>query len=199
MAQIRPKWVYVPLFKGVWGRQGSNRGNHDSRLCVLCCLVRRVSLSGTVPCSREKIYTPPFKFTCPPLFHNPPPSPPLEAHFSLRGGGGDACGPVLAPTWDCQRYPVSLARLRLESKITRGNFKTVPWNRRPPQKGSIEPSRSFYWTPKKVRSSPKRFYRTPKKVPQRRFYRNLVRGTSEPQTGFYRTFRIEPPFSRLPF
>ena len=26
-----------------------------------------------------------------------------------------------------------------------------------------------------------------------------MRGTSEPQTGFYRTFRIEPPLFRLPF
>ena len=42
------------------------------------------------------------------------------------------------------------------------NFKTAPWNRRPPRKGSIEPSRKFY-------RIPKRFYRTP-------FYRNNRKG-----------------------
>ena len=31
------------------------------------------------------------------------------------------------------------------------------------------------------------------------FYRTLVGGTSEPRTGFYRTFRIEPHLFRLPF
>ena len=30
-------------------------------------------------------------------------------------------------------------------------------------------------------------------------YRTLVRGTSEPQTGFHRTFRVEPPLLGYPF
>ena len=59
----------------------------------------------------------------------------------------------------------------------RGNFKTVHWNRA---------------------TAPKRFYRTLFCAPKR-FYGTLVRGTSEPQTGFYRTFRIETPLFRLPF
>ena len=53
-----------------------------------------------------------------------------------------------------------------------------------PPEGSIEPLQGFYRTPF---GAPKRFYRT------------LVRGTSEPQTGFCRTFRIEPPFLGYPF
>ena len=63
---------------------------------------------------------------------------------------------------------------------------------------SIEPSRSFYRTPKKVLSNPKRFNRKLFWAPPR-FYRTLVRGTSEPQIGFYRTFRIEAPLLGYPF
>ena len=59
-----------------------------------------------------------------------------------------------------------------------------------PPEGSIEALKGL--------SSPKRVYRTPFWAPKR-FYRTLVRGTSEPQTGFYRTFRIEPPLFRLSF
>ena len=77
-------------------------------------------------------------------------------------------------------------RDQLYSDNTRGIFETVQWNRRPPQRSSIEPSRRFDRTPKKVRSNPKRFYRNlfwaPKRFPCER--------TSEPSTGFYRTFRI---------
>ena len=67
-----------------------------------------------------------------------------------------------------------------------------------PEEGSIEPSRRFYRTPDKVLSNSNRFYRTPFWAPKR-FNRTPVRGTSEPQTGFYRTFRIEPPFLGYPF
>ena len=74
----------------------------------------------------------------------------------------------------------------------------VPWNQRPPQEGSIEPSRRFHRTPKKVLSNPKRFYRTPFWAPKSSI-ETLVGGTSEPQTGFHRTFRIEPPFLGYPF
>ena len=75
---------------------------------------------------------------------------------------------------------------------SRGNFETVPWNRRPPQKSSIEPSRRSYRTRRKVLSNSKRFYRPPFWAPKR-FHRTLVRGTSEPQTGFYRTFSHRTP------
>ena len=34
---------------------------------------------------------------------------------------------------------------------------------------------------------------------KKRCYRTLARGTSEPQTGFYRTFCVEPPFLGYPF
>ena len=60
-----------------------------------------------------------------------------------------------------------------------------------PLEGSIKPL-------KKVLSNPKRFYRTLFWAPKG-FHRTFVRGTSEPQTGFYETFRIEPPPFRLPF
>ena len=54
--------------------------------------------------------------------------------------------------------------------------------------------------PKKVQSNPPngpiepltRFYRNPF-WPPTRLYRTPVKGFSEPQTGFYRTFRVEPP------
>ena len=90
-----------------------------------------------------------------------------------------------------------LARV-LRGGFSRGNLNGT-LNRRPPQKGFIEPSRRFSRTPKKVLSNPKRFNRTPFWAPKR-FKRTLVRGTSEPQTGFYQTFRVEPPpLFRLPF
>ena len=51
---------------------------------------------------------------------------------------------------------------------------------------------------KNILSNPRRFYRTPSLVGSRkRFYRTPVKGSSEPQTGFYRTFRIEPPLFRF--
>ena len=46
-----------------------------------------------------------------------------------------------------------------------------------PPEGSIEPLKRFYRT---------LFWAS------KRFYKTLVRGTLEPQTGFYRTFRIAP-------
>ena len=81
---------------------------------------------------------------------------------------------------------------------SRGSFKTVPWNRRPPQQCSIEPSKGFYRTPKKVLSNPKGFYRTAT-WPPKMFYRTPVKRSSEPLTGFYGTFRIKPPLCRSPF
>ena len=47
-----------------------------------------------------------------------------------------------------------------------------------PPEGSIEPLKRFYQTP---------FW------PTKRFYRTPVKGSSEPQKRFCRTFRIEPP------
>ena len=52
-------------------------------------------------------------------------------------------------------------------------------------KGSIEPLKRFYLTPK---SSIEPAFGLKKRI-----CRTLVRGTSEPHTGFYRTFRIELP------
>ena len=57
-------------------------------------------------------------------------------------------------------FTVSFSRFT-PSRLPRGNFKTVPWNRRPPPKGSIEPSGRFYRTPKKVLGNPKRFFPPP--------------------------------------
>ena len=66
----------------------------------------------------------------------------------------------------------------------------------PPQ-SSIESSKRFYPSPQKVLSNSKRFYRTPFSSPKR-FYRTTVKGFSEPQKRFCRTFLIEPPLFRLP-
>ena len=97
--------------------------------------------------------------------------------------------------------PLSITRSPNSNRYSEGTLKRYPEiGDRPekvvsnPPEGSIEVNQ----TPKKVLSNPKRFYRTSFWAPKR-FYGTLVRGTSELQTGFYRTFRIEPPLFRLPF
>ena len=51
---------------------------------------------------------------------------------------------------------------------------------------------------KKVLSNPKKLNRTPFWAPKS-FYRTLVRGTSEPQTGFIEPFASNPPCLGYPF
>ena len=53
-----------------------------------------------------------------------------------------------------------------------------------PPKGSIEPIKSFYRTPEKALTNP--FW------PPKRFYRTLVRGASQPQTGLNLSHRTPP-------
>ena len=85
------------------------------------------------------------------------------------------------------------------TSISRGNFKRYP-EIGDPQQGSIEPLKKFYRTPKKVLSNPKGYTEPPPLFwAPKRFYRTLEGGTSDPQTGFYRTFCIETPLFRLPF
>ena len=180
----------------------------------------------------------------------------------------------------------SLSNGDFSLRLNRGSFKTVPWNWRPPRRGSIEASKRFYRTPirntlstvgksmtssgrpspepiLKKEASPsvlrgrerEKLWRRqmhqvtgfgssrlcswgesrkksesvsgafqefsgissgksqpywvwstykgsiePQKVlsnpvwPPNRFYRAPKKGSSEPQTGFHGTFRIEPPF-----
>ena len=72
-----------------------------------------------------------------------------------------------------KRYPEIGGRpKKVLSNPPEGSIEPIEEGSIEPQEGSIEPPFG----------------------PQKRFYRTLVRGTSEPQTGFYRTFRIEPPF-----
>ena len=54
-----------------------------------------------------------------------------------------------------------------------------------PSKDSIQPLKRFYQAPKAVQLEPP--------FGPRKFVRTLVKGSPEPQTGFFRTSRIEPP------
>ena len=87
--------------------------------------------------------------------------------------------------------PPSRCCFKLE-KFYNGTLKstTTPKGSIKPPQSPIEPQQGFIGF--------KRFYQMPI-WPPKRFYRTLVNESSEPQTGFYRTFRTKPRLFRLPF